>query len=480
MRSSVFALLLACPFFLTLNGCVLGPDYVRPTISTPATFRFATSDMSGVANTEWWRQFNDPELDRLIATALAQNKDVQIAGTRVDEFLGQFASTRSQLFPQLSAGLAAQRQRVPQAGGIPLLGGEGPDYSQLQATLGATWDIDLFGRVRRETEAARANVRASEEMRRATILTLVASVASSYINLRSLDQQLAIARDTTASRAESVRVFDLRFHGGEVSQMELAQSQSEYEASRATISRIEDQIAQQEDALAVLLGENPGAIPRGLRLPDLDAPAVPAGLPSDLIERRPDLRAAEQNLVAANALIGAAHALYFPSISLTGLFGSASGQLSKLFIGPARVWSFAGAVAQPVFTAGNIRGQVQQAQAQQQEALLQYQKAVQVAFQQVNDALISVQKLREQTDVQARQVKTLETYARLARLRYDGGYTSYLEVLDAERSLFNARLSYTQTRQAALVSFVNLYQSMGGGWAVDVEYMTAVAVTPGP
>ncbi len=257
--------------------------------------------------------------------------------------------------------------------------------------------------------------------------------------------------------------------------MELAQSQSEYEASLATIPQIELQIAQQENALSILLGHNPDAIPRDRELDDLTVPAVPAGLPSDLLERRPDLRQAEFDLIAANAQIGAARALYFPSISLTGLLGTASGQFSSLFNGPARVWSYAGAVTLPIFTAGSISGQVKQAEALQQQALFQYQKAIQVAFQEVADALVSLQKTREQLVVQGREVDALATYSRLARLRYEGGYTSYIEVLDAERSLFNAQLNYAQTQGAVFTSSVDLYKAMGGGWVTDAERMTPVS-----
>jgi multidrug efflux system outer membrane protein len=255
--------------------------------------------------------------------------------------------------------------------------------------------------------------------------------------------------------------------------MQLAQSQSEYEASLAAIPQIELQIAQQEDALSILLGHNPEAIVRDRELDDLALPAVPSGLPSDLLERRPDLRQAEQNLVAANAQIGAARALYFPSISLTGLLGTASPQFSSLFTGPSRVWSYAGAVALPIFTAGSISGQVKQAEAQQQQALFEYQKAIQVSFQEVADALVSLHKTREQLVVQGREVDALRTYSHLARLRYEGGYTSYIEVLDAERSLFNAQLSYAQTQGVVFTSTVSLYQAMGGGWVTDAEHMTS-------
>jgi multidrug efflux system outer membrane protein len=390
----------------------------------------------------------------------------------VDQFLGQFVTTRAGLFPQASAGFDAQRQRVSQVGATPLPAGVSPVYNLFQPALSAQWEIDVFGRVRRETESARASLLASEEGRRATILTLVASVATTYINLRDLDAQLVIAKATTSSRAESVHVFTLRFGGGDVSQMELAQSQSEYQASLATIPQLEAQIAQQEDALSVLLGRNPGDILRGRELSELVVPAVPAGLPSDLLERRPDVVQAEQNLIAANALIGAARALYFPSISLTGLFGSASTDFAKLFTGPSRVWAFAGSVNLPIFTAGSISGQVKQAEAQQQQAFFQYQQAIQTAFQEVDDALIALQKSREQLDVQGQQVDALSQYSRLARLRYEGGYTSYIEVLDAERSLFNAQLSYTQTQGVVYSSVVALYKAMGGGWVITAEEMT--------
>ncbi|MHA7679673.1 efflux transporter outer membrane subunit [Cupriavidus sp. PET2-C1] len=470
MRISALSLIA----LLTLGGCLLGPNYQRPAVDTPPAFRFAEAEAKDVVNTTWWVQFQDPVLNDLITIALAENKDVKIAAARVDQFLGQFQSTRSQLFPQVSAGANAQRERVP-AGAALLPPGAGPVINQYQATLSASWELDVFGKVRRQTEAARASLLASEEGRRATILTLVASVASSYVNLLSLDRQLEIAKATVASRADSVHVFQLRYAGGEVSQMELAQSQSEYESSLSAIPQIELQIAQQEDALSILLGQNPQPILRGRGLDDLALPMVPAGLPSELLTRRPDLRQAEQNLIAANALIGAARALYFPSISLTGVFGTASGQFSSLFTGPARLWSYAGAVTVPIFTAGNIGGQVRQAEAQQQQALFAYQKAIQVAFQEVEDALAALQKTRERLVVQGRQVEALQTYARLARLRYEGGYTSYIEVLDAERSLFNAQLGYAQAQGTVFASSVALYKAMGGGWVVDAERMTSVA-----
>ncbi|MGV8918883.1 MAG: efflux transporter outer membrane subunit [Pseudomonas sp.] len=464
---------------LGASGCTVGPDYERPKIDSPSSFRFAQKDASDLANSAWWEQFQDPVLNQLISVALQENKDVKIAAARVDAFRGQFETTRSQLFPQVGANGSAERERVSQVGPTPL-NGEGPVFKQYQANLSVSWELDLFGKLRRQTESARASLLASEEGRRGAILSLVSSVASSYINLRDLDRQLAITNATVASRGEAVKVFTQRFAGGVVSQMELAQSQSEYEAALALAPQIQAQIGQQENALSVLLGRNPGPILRGRELSDLKPVAVPMGLPSELLTRRPDLAEAEQNLVAANALIGAAKAQYFPTISLTGLLGSLSAQSSDLFTGPARAWSYAGTIGLPIFTAGGIGGQVKQAEAQQQEALLQYQKAIQVAFQETEDALIGLQKSREQLLTQGRQVDALRTYAHLSRLRFDGGYTSYIEVLDAERSLFNAELSYAQTQGVVYASLINLYKVMGGGWVVKADEMTAKAEPPKP
>jgi multidrug efflux system outer membrane protein len=470
MRASA-VLLTACTL---LTGCLLGPDYKRPEVDTPQSFRFADQEARDMVDTLWWEQFQDPTLNALIASALAENKDVKIAAARIEQFLGQLQTTRAQLFPQLSAGAQAERERLP-VGSVNLPENVGPVFNQYSAILSASWEIDIFGRLRRQTEAARASLLASDEGRRATILALVASVASGYINLVSLDRQLEIAHETAASRAESVRIFTLRYKYGEVSEMELAQSQSEYQAALATIPQLELQIGQQEDALSILLGRNPQAIPRDRHLGQLVLPDVPAGLPSELLARRPDLRQAEQNLIAANALIGAARALYFPSISLTGAFGTASSQFSNLFNGVSKTWSFAGMVTVPIFTAGAIGGQVRQAEAQHQQILLQYEQSIQIAFQEVSDSLISLRKTREALVVQGRQVDALSRYAHLARLRYEGGYTSYIEVLDAERSLFNAQLQQAQTQGTVFASAVQLYKAMGGGWVVDAERLTTTS-----
>ncbi|MBS1190492.1 MAG: transporter [Rhodocyclaceae bacterium] len=469
------------PLLVTaLAGCAVGPDYRRPPVDAPDAFRFEEKDAKDLANTAWWEQFQDPVMTELIGIAIKENKDVKIAAARIDQFLGQFSSTRSLLFPQVSGSYSADRQRFSQSSSLPFQSSVEPILNQYQASLSVSWEIDLFGKLRRQTEAARANVLSSEEGRRATILTLVASVASAYIGLRSLDRQLEIAKETAESRKQSLQVFKERFEGGTVSALELAQSQSEYEASLVNIPQIETQIAQAEDALSVLLGRNPGPIRRGRELAKLDLPAVPSGLPSELLERRPDLRQAEQDLIAANALIGAARAQYFPSILLTGLLGSVSVQFSNLFKGPARAWSYGATASIPIFTAGGIAGQVQQAEAQHQELLLRYQKSIQVAFQEVSDTLISHRKSREQLEWQERQVKTLRNYLNLARLRYDNGYTSYIEVLDAERNLFSAEVAYAQTQGLVYGSLVNLYKAMGGGWVAEAEGMANREPAPAP
>jgi multidrug efflux system outer membrane protein len=453
-----------------LGGCAVGPDYKRPPIDAPQTFRFQGREAGALANTAWWSQFRDPVLDELIAVALRENKDVQIAAARIELFLGQYASTRSLLLPQVGANLNGTRGRLPSGTAGSLIE---PVQEQYEASLTANWELDLFGRRRRETEAARAQVLASEEGRRGTILTLVSSVASSYITLRELERELQIARETAASRENSYKLFKDRFEGGTVSELELSQTQSLWEASLVEIPRLESLVGQQENALAILLGRNPGPIRASQPLQALVLPPVPAGLPSDLIERRPDLRQAEQQLVAANALIGAARAQYFPVISLTGLLGYISKDFSNLFTGSTKVWSYGLATSMPIFTGGGIAGQVHQAEAQQREALLNYQKAIQVAFREVSDALVSHAKSREELGFQERQVRTLRNYLELARLRYDEGYTSYIEVLDAERSLFEAEVAYTQTQSQVYVSLVGLYKAMGGGWVLEAERMAA-------
>jgi multidrug efflux system outer membrane protein len=457
--------------FFILFGCTVGPNYRRPAVETPPSWRFEEKEARSAVNIAWWEQFGDPVLNGLIQDALRENKEVRIAAARVEEFMGRYGATRAALFPQLTAGASAGRSRVSDRTAAPTTGMQNPADNYL-AFLNANWEIDLWGKLRRATEAGRANVLATQEARRAVVLTLVASVANAYVNLRELETEVEIARSTMKSREESYRLFQLRFDGGVISEVELYQVKSEYEQALATIPLLEKLIAQQENALNVLLGRNPGPIPAGRAMNELSLPGVPAGLPSDLLANRPDIRRAEQDLIAANARIGVARAYYFPSISLTALFGYVSTDLSNLFSGPARTWSWAAPLTAPIFTAGAIRGQVEAAEAVNREFLIQYEQSIQAAFREVEDALIDQRRSRERLEVQTRQVDTLRNYARMARLRFETGHTSYLEVLDAERSLFNAELAQAQTKGALFQALVNLYKAMGGGWVVDAEQKT--------
>ncbi|VVP69722.1 Outer membrane protein OprM [Pseudomonas fluorescens] len=473
MRDPSLALMLC----LGLTGCMVGPDYQPPPIDTPAAYRYADKEAKNLSNTLWWEQFQDPVLNALIRSALLENKDIKIAAARVEQFQGRYGETRSLYFPQVGLGAQGQRTRSPRDNGpVPLDSSVDPVFNNYQAVLNVNWELDVWGRLRRLNESARADLLASEEGRRSVILSLVSSVATSYVTLRDLDRELEIARTTAKVRGDSYGIFKQRFDAGVISEMELAQNLSEYQRTLASVAQFEPLVAQQENALAVLLGRNPGPILRGRELAQLALPSVPAGLPSDLLERRPDLRQAELNLISANAQIGAAKAQYFPTISLTGLLGSVSNQLSNLFTGPAATWSYGVASSMPIFTGGAIAGQVQQAEAFQQQALLSYQKAIQSAFGDVENALVASSKSREQMTFQAGQVEALRTYAHFARLRYDNGYTSYIEVLDAERSLFDAELNYTRTRGAVFTTMIDLYKATGGGWVTEADTLTTTAV----
>ena len=461
--------------FLTLTfillGCMVGPDYRRPSVETPKLWRFEEKEAREVANTAWWEQFDDPVLNKLIRNALKENKDVKIAAARVEEFVGRYRTTRAPLFPQVGAGAIASRSRVTERGPSPIDGTINP-ANDFQIFLNANWEIDLWGKLRRGTEAARADLLSTEEARRAVILTLVTSVATAYVNLRDLDLQLEIAKRTAKSRQESYDLFQLRFRGGTISELELNQVKSDYEQALSTIPLIEKAIAQQENGICVLLGRNPGPIPRGKTIDELVLPVVPAALPSELLTNRPDIRQAEQELIAANARIGVARSYYFPSISLTSSLGYASADLSKLFSGPAKVWSVAAPLTAPIFTAGAISGQVKSAKAVQKQALLRYEQVIQTAFLEVENALIDRKRSKEQLEIEAQRVNTLRNYARIARLRFDSGYTSYIEVLDAERSLFGAELFHAQTKGVLFQALVSLYKAIGGGWVVQADHLT--------
>ncbi len=444
-----------------LSGCAVGPDYHRPDVEVPAKYQYQIDDVADTANTQWWRQFDDPVLDQLIVDALAGNKNVMIAAANVEQAAGIFTTVRSPLFPQLGYQGDAARQRLPDQLVTP--GMQNPD-SSYQAFATASWEIDLWGRIRRQTESARANLFATQEARRGVLLSLVSSVATTYLNLRAFDEQLVIALRTRDAYAESVKLFELQFKYGVVSEMTVDQARSQYETAVGRIAQIEQQIVVAENALSILLGRNPGPIPRGKPIADVVPPPIPEGLPSQLLERRPDIAQAEQNLIAANAQIGAAKALYFPTISLTGLFGGASTDLSDLFDGSSKTWNYAGSITGPIFTGGGISGRVAQARASQKAALYNYEATIQNAFADVDSALSARQKLSDELGAAERLVTALQGYARLAWLQYNGGYTSFLTVLDAQQQLFPAQLELARVRAALLNSVTNIYKATGGGW----------------
>ncbi len=455
-----------------LAGCTLGPDYSRPEISTPQAFQYETKDAVDSSDTLWWQQFGDPVLDRLVDEALAHNSNIAIAAANVEQASALLTQARSQLFPQIGYGMGAARERARE----PAIAAYLPNYpnptNAYQAALQASWEVDLWGRLRRQSEAALADVLATTEARREVILSLVASVTSSYLQLRGLDEQLKVANKTLGTYSESVKLFQLQHKYGQVSQMNVAQAQSQYETAAAQIPLIESQIAQNQNALAVLIGRDPGPIARGKRIEELALPGVPAGLPSQLLERRPDALQAEQQLVAANAQIGAAKALYFPTISLTGSYGGASSELSKLFEGANRVWNYSGSIIGPIFTFGAVSGQVAQAEAAQRGALENYRLSIRNAFADVDNALVANQKLGEQLQSQIRLVASLAQYASLARHLYDGGYVDYTTVLQAEQALFPAELNLASVRASLFVSAAGIYKAMGGGWVTRADSLT--------
>jgi multidrug efflux system outer membrane protein len=462
-----------------LAGCMLGPDYRRPQIDAPKTFLYEPAEVAETVNTEWWKQFSDPVLDQLINEALANNKSVKIAAANVEQAAAILTQTRAALFPQVSYSANAGRARLSTSSTSAVPSGVSNPTNFYQILGGATWEIDLWGRVRRQSEAAKASLLATEEGRRGVILSLVTQVAASYIQLRGLDEQLDVAERTRGIYGDSLELFKLKFEHGQVSKINVAQAQSRYETAAAQIPQIRSQIIMTENALSILLGRNPGPIQRGKSILTVTLPAVPAGVPSELLERRPDLLQAEQQLVAANAQIGAAKALYFPSISLTGAQGTASTQLHNLFSTSTSLWSYAGSLTGPIFTGGAIAGQVAQAEAGQKAALLNYQGAIQNAFADVEDALAAREQLGQQLAAQERLVKALQDYRELAQLQFDGGYTPYSTVLQAEQQLFPEELNLAATRAQLFGSLVNIYKAMGGAW-VDVAGKLATASAAQP
>jgi multidrug efflux system outer membrane protein len=458
-----FSLAMLCSVFLA--GCMVGPNYRRPTVQTPATYRDlstnpqAQAQAASYADLPWWQVFQDPQLQQLIRTALQQNYDLLIATERINAARDEVAITRSRLFPQIG-------------GNAQFSGGKESNFQSKYnfglLTADAAFQLDLFGELRRATQAARAQLLATEDARQTVVLTLVSDVASDYFALLELDLQLQITYETIKTQQDSVKLTKLRVLHGVATKLDVLQAQQTLDTANATIPDLEMQIAQEEDAISILLGNYPQGVPRGRPLVEQPLPPeVPAGLTSSLIERRPDIREAEQNLIATNAEIGVAKAQFFPQISLTGSGGGAFGRSSvftSLMSTQLGIWSYGAQVSQPIYTGGALQGNLRLAKSQNQQTLLAYRQTIQRAFGEVSDALIGYQKLHEVRLRQEDTVADLRESVRLSDMRYQGGTTTYLEVLDGQRSLYSAELTLAQARGNEYQSLVQLYRSLGGGW----------------
>ncbi|HXW90715.1 MAG TPA: efflux transporter outer membrane subunit [Terriglobales bacterium] len=461
----IMKLLTVALLFGLLWGCTLGPNYHRPAVQTPNSFRDLANNpqlqaqTASYADLPWWQVFQDPQLQQLIRTALQQNYDLQLATERINAARAELAVTRSSLFPQISgnANFGGGKENVEQS-----------RYNFLILTADAAFQLDFFGRLRRANEAARAQMLATEEARHVVALTLVSDVASNYFTLLQLDLQLAITRETVTTQTDSVKLTQLRLDHGVATKLDVLQAQQVLDTANAQIPDLERQIAQEEDAISILLGNYPQGIARGIPLVEQTLPPeVPAGVPSSIIERRPDIREAEQTLIAANADVGVAKAQFFPQISLTGGAGGSFGRssaFSSLMKTQLGIWSYGAQVSQPIFTGGALKGNLHLAESQHQQVLIGYRESIQQAFGEVSDALIGYEKLRQVRTRQQDTVADLQETVRISTLRYTGGTTTYLEVLDGQRSLYGAELTLAAARGDEYRSLVQLYKALGGGW----------------
>jgi multidrug efflux system outer membrane protein len=454
---------------ILVSGCLTGANYKRPPVDTPGGFRDADASLTtaaSLADERWWEVFQDETLQTLIRTALERNDDVRMAAARILEAQAQLGITRADQFPTVSAGVDVLGERPSVALGFP-----STNVGAIEVQGSAAWELDFWGKFRRATESARAQLLAGEWGRRAVATTLVSQVSSAYFGLRALDLELEISQRTLASRQESLQLAQVRERGGVTSLLDVRQAEQLVYGAAGEIATLEREIAQQENFLSVLTGSNPGAVARGRALTDQPAEPpgppglhVPAGLPSALIERRPDIQRAEQQLVAANAQVGVARAAYFPQIALTGSGGFESTALAALFAGTNIIWTAAAAATQPVFTAGRTRSQVAIAEARRDEAIITFQQTTRQAFREVSDALVGYRKLQEFREAQAQLLGAARDARRLAEIRYQGGATSYLEVLDADTRLFDAELGLAQAQLSERSALVEIYRALGGGW----------------
>ena len=447
------------------TGCVVGPKYHRPAVETPTGFRGVApnsqqqAQAASYADLPWWQIFQDPKLQELIRTALKQNYDLQLATERINAARAQVAITRSSLFPQVTgnANFNGGKENIGQS-----------KYNFLSLVGDVTFQLDFFGRLRRATEGARAQFLASEDARQTVVLTLVSDIASDYFTLLQLDLQLQITLETVRTQTDSVKLTKLRLDRGVATKLDVLQAQQVLDTANAQIPDLERQIAQEENAISILVGDYPHDVTRGLPLVQQSLPPdVPPGLPSSILERRPDIREAEQILVASNAEIGVAKAQFFPQIALTGSGGGSFGRstaFTSLMSTQLGIWSYGAQVSQPIFTGGALRGNLRLAKSENRQALIAYRQAIQRAFGDVSDVLIGYEKLHQVRMRQQDTVSDLEETVRISTLRYKGGTTTYLEVLDGQRSLYAAELTLASARGDEYRSLVQLYKALGGGW----------------
>lgn len=458
---------------LGLAGCSVTQDFQAPEVEVKDDWRVSYDSAADMANVEWWSSFNDPTLESLIDTALKHNNDLGQATARVYELTGRYNMQNSAFYPQVGYGLSGGRsQRSLEQPYSFANSSVDRVNSSYNASLNIGWEIDVWGKLARAEEAARADVLAAEEGRQAVIMSLVSSVAVEYIDLLSLDHQLEIATQTVSERKASVELFERKIKGGQISELELAQVRSAYEQAAAQIPILELDIIHQENRLSVLVGKAPGKIDRSGSLQQLSQLELPQGLPSDLLVRRPDIRMSVQKLIAANARVGVAKTEHLPTLSLSGLLGYASDNLSNLFNGSAGLWEATAGSAGMLYTGGRIEGNVKQAEAIQQQLIYEYQAMIQTALREVDDSLSSIQKLRQLSVIQQRHVDVLEMYVEYAKSRHDAGYSRYMEVLDAERNLYTARINQTKTHRNIFASTVGMYKAMGGGWISAADELT--------
>ncbi len=457
---------------ILLTGCTVGPNYNRPTVAVPQGFRapdpLPAPEAASIADVKWFDVFKDAQLQALIRRALERNYDLREAVARVEVARANLGITRSNQFPNFGASGGVELNRLSRDGATPipaqLLASQNRNFGTAGLDL-LSFEVDIWGKLRRATEAARASLLSADENRKAVITTLVSDVATDYLTLRELDYELEISKQTLDTRQQSLDLTRSRQIGGVATMLDLRQAEQLVYTAAQTIPSIQQEIEQTENQITLLLGDNPAGVTRGSTLTEQNLPPdVPAGLPSALLERRPDIRAAEQQLIAANAEIGVARAAYFPEVSLSGALGGASTQLTSLFSGPASTWNLTGQVTQPIFTAGRLKSNVKLAEAGRQLTLVQYERAIQTAFTEVSDALIAHQRVRESRQQQEALVVALEDRLRLAYIRYRGGVDTQLNALDADRDLFQARLDLAQIRLQEILSVVQLYKALGGGW----------------